>query len=90
MITTVKIQEHGYLINEDMLVPFDPDNRHYQQVQEWIADGNTPDPADLTPIPSTPQEEFDARLVSDPVLRALVDQLEEDSPGYRARARGKI
>ena len=22
-------------------VPLDPDNRHYQEVQEWVAEGNT-------------------------------------------------
>ena len=25
----------------EMSVPLDPDNRHYQAIQEWIAEGNT-------------------------------------------------
>ena len=24
-----------------MSVPLDPDNRHYQAIQEWVAEGNT-------------------------------------------------
>ena len=25
----------------EMFVPLDPDNRHYQAIQEWVAEGNT-------------------------------------------------
>ena len=25
----------------EMAVPLDPDNRHYQAIQEWVAEGNT-------------------------------------------------
>ena len=46
-IQTVKFQENGYLVNGNMFVPSDPENRHYQMVQEWIAEGNTPEPADV-------------------------------------------
>ena len=24
----------------EMFVPLDPNNRHYQAIQEWVADGN--------------------------------------------------
>jgi len=27
-------------------VPLDPDNRHYQAIQEWVAEGNTIEEAD--------------------------------------------
>jgi len=27
-------------------VPFDPDNTDYQAYLKWVADGNTPEPAD--------------------------------------------
>ena len=30
----------------EMTVPQDPDNRHYQAIQEWVADGNTIEEAD--------------------------------------------
>jgi len=32
--------------NEQMFVPLDPDNRHYQAIQEWVAEGNTIEEAD--------------------------------------------
>jgi hypothetical protein len=44
MIKTVKLQENGYLVDGTMSVPYDNSNRHYQEVQEWIAEGNTPEP----------------------------------------------
>ena len=30
----------------EMFVPIDPDNRHYQAIQEWVAEGNTIQEAD--------------------------------------------
>ena len=30
----------------EMFVPLDPDNRHYQAIQEWVAEGNTIEEAD--------------------------------------------
>jgi protein subunit release factor A len=35
----------GYLINNSMHVPLSEGNRHYKEVQEWIAEGNIPEPA---------------------------------------------
>ena len=32
--------------NVEMFVPLDPDNRHYQAIQEWVAEGNTIQEAD--------------------------------------------
>ena len=31
---------------QEMFVPLDPDNRHYQAIQEWVAEGNTIEDAD--------------------------------------------
>ena len=43
-IETVKIQGDGWLVNDSMSVPNDAGNSDYHEVQEWISEGNTPDP----------------------------------------------
>ena len=48
MINTVKILDSGYLVDGVRSVPNDPSNRDYQEVQDWITEGNTPDP-EFTP-----------------------------------------
>ena len=52
-ITSVKYttnDEHKSLIvvsdSQTLFVPLDPDNRHYQAIQEWVAEGNTIEDAD--------------------------------------------
>jgi hypothetical protein len=51
-ITTVKIinddndNHSGYLLDGELNVPLDSGNRHYQAIQDWIAEGNTPTDAD--------------------------------------------
>ena len=32
--------------NQELIVPLDPANRHYQAIQEWVAEGNTIQEAD--------------------------------------------
>jgi hypothetical protein len=46
-ITNVKLLDSGYQVNGSMSVPNDPANRHYQQILDWINDGNTPEGADI-------------------------------------------
>ena len=41
-ITNVKLLDSGYLVNGNMSVPEADGNRHYQQILDWINDGNTP------------------------------------------------
>jgi len=31
---------------QEMFIPLDPANRHYQAIQEWVAEGNTIEEAD--------------------------------------------
>lgn len=50
-ITSVKFGKYNqsYILKIDeknMTVPLDPDNRHYQAIQEWVAEGNTIQEAD--------------------------------------------
>ena len=47
IIETVKIQEHGYLVNDIMSVPNEPSNRHYQLILDWINEGNLPEGRDV-------------------------------------------
>lgn len=35
----------GYLVDGNMSVPLDNQNRHYKMIQEWITEGNTPEEA---------------------------------------------
>ena len=43
-IETVKIQGDGWVVNGFMSVPNSGGNSDYHEVQEWIAQGNTPEP----------------------------------------------
>lgn len=42
----------GYLVDGSMSVPDAAGNRHYRAVQKWIAQGNSPAPADIPPPPT--------------------------------------
>jgi len=35
-------------IADNAYIPFDPDNTDYQAYLKWVAEGNTPDPAENT------------------------------------------
>jgi hypothetical protein len=43
-ILTVKIQQDGWLLNENMLVPNALGNMEREAIIDWLAEGNTPEP----------------------------------------------
>ena len=46
-IDTKKVHQVKATIDgQEMFVPLDPANRHYQEIQEWVAEGNTIEDAD--------------------------------------------
>ena len=46
IITNINDNIKAIIDDKEMSVPLDPDNRHYQAIQEWVAEGNKIEDAD--------------------------------------------
>jgi hypothetical protein len=46
-IVRQQVQQNAILrVTDNAFIPFDPDNTDYQTYLKWVAEGNTPTPAD--------------------------------------------
>ena len=84
-IATAKPAEDGvgFIVTLDdgtvLNVPDDGANRHRKELQEWLDDGNTLDPADPLLPPPTLDEIYDQTILNQRVLKALALALNDGS-----------
>jgi hypothetical protein len=46
MYKLTKFPNQVFRVLDNTFIPFDPDNTDYQEYLKWVAEGNTPEPAD--------------------------------------------
>lgn len=56
---------------DGVFIPADTRNGDYAAYQAWLGLGNTPDPADVDPVPTLDQI-YDATVLQQQVLKAVV------------------
>jgi hypothetical protein len=83
-------EDGGYFCDEHRChIPNDPDNRHCQEAQEWIAAGNTPDPY-IAPIEPSREDQADAQFDSSDTLAALVEVVADLTSTTKDQVREKL
>jgi hypothetical protein len=43
---TIEVTNQIFRVTDKTIIPFDPANTDYQKYLKWLAEGNTPEPAD--------------------------------------------
>jgi len=54
-------------------IPIDPGNRDYQEYKDWLAEGNNPTPADVTPAATQLRQRRDYLLAETDIPWGLAD-----------------
>ena len=74
--------------SDSATIPADPANTDYADYLAWLAEGNTPEPADA-PLPPTPLQEISAIEAANPITHRMLRELTLSVAGIASAVTGK-